>query len=76
MSSDRDYASMLEVTPGDVTIGSDGKVEIINVRLAEIIKAAVRLQKEHGDATIGRHTNINCAGCPGANIYHCEPSDA
>jgi hypothetical protein len=69
MKSDQEDTPILEVTPGDVTIGSEGKVEIINLRLAEAVKAAVSLQKEQGGQSLKQEAS-NQYAC-GLNGYQC-----
>jgi hypothetical protein len=48
--SSSDDEPFIEVRPGDVTISDEGRVQIINVRLAEAMKAAMRLEREEAAA--------------------------
>jgi hypothetical protein len=69
-----DNEPFIEVRPGDVTISDEGRVQIINVRLAEAMKAAMRLEREEAAAK-STEPVTNKWFC-GLNISRCGTAKA
>lgn len=69
MSSNQETTSRVEVGAGDIQITEKGGVEIINLSLAEILKAAI--ERDRGEAIAARGA-ANTNNCPqyvcGTNI--------
>jgi hypothetical protein len=66
MSETESTGNGLEINPDDVSISHEGKVEIINPKLAEAIKTAVKERAQSRRLM----EDSNTYAC-GANLYQC-----
>ncbi|HKP37371.1 MAG TPA: hypothetical protein VJT71_10965 [Pyrinomonadaceae bacterium] len=69
MADKKESDAALEITPGDVSITNEGAVEIVNARLAEVVRNAIQMEAEFG-RRVTRNLDDSNTGC-GNNVYQC-----